>query len=156
MGYLFTEGFHIVSAMILFGTSIGLAFYLLAANAQKEVPVVYFAIRQSVKAKWFFIIPALVAQLGTGLGIMHVAHFSLIDNVWLQVGITCYVAACVCWLLALVLQCKMRTEVKVVIDKNSRALSRRYWRLSRQWIVLETFALGAVFAAFWFMMTQPF
>ncbi|MCB2081947.1 MAG: DUF2269 domain-containing protein [Rickettsiales bacterium] len=72
MDYLLLKWLHILSATILFGTGLGSAFYMFMANRRREPTGMHFAVCHVVIADWLFTTPAVIVQLVTGVGLVHV------------------------------------------------------------------------------------
>ncbi len=150
MGYLILKWIHILSATILFGTGIGSAFYLFAANRRKSVSDIYFATRHVVIADWAFTTPAVIIQLFTGIAMVHMAGFSYTDF-WVLWGLILYAFAGVCWLPVVWMQIKMRDMAKLAVE-TGQPLPARYWRMDRWWIILGGLAFPAVIVVFYLMV----
>src|SRR5438477_437362 len=97
MAYLLLKWIHIISSTILFGTGIGSAFYMFMANRSKDVASIYFTTRNVVIADFIFTTPAIIIQLLTGIGLMHVAGYTFADK-WVLWGLWLYLFAGACWL----------------------------------------------------------
>jgi uncharacterized membrane protein len=99
MGYIILKWIHILSATILFGTGIGSAFHVFAANREKNIAGIYFATTHVVIADWLFIAPAVVIQFVTGVWLLYLTGYSLSDG-WVWWGVALYFFAGICWLPA--------------------------------------------------------
>lgn len=153
MEYLIIKWVHVVSSTILFGTGIGSAFYLFAANRTRHVPNIYFATKYVVIADWLFTTPSVIIQLLSGLYLMHLAGFSFADH-WVLGGIILYFFAGLCWLPVVWMQIKMRDMAKLALDNNSE-LPGQYWRFARWWVILGTLAFPAILVVFYLMVAKP-
>ena len=89
MAYIILKWVHILSATILFGTGIGSAFYVFAANREKNLAGIYFATTHVVIADWLFIAPAVVIQFVTGVWLLYLTGYSLSDG-WVRWGVALY------------------------------------------------------------------
>jgi uncharacterized membrane protein len=153
MGYIILKWVHILSATILFGTGIGSAFYVFAANREKSIASIYFATSHVVIADWLFIAPAVVIQFITGVWLLYLTGYSLSDG-WVRWGVGLYFFAGICWLLAVWMQIKMRDMAKAVL-KTGGPLPEDYWRLDRWWIIAGSLAFPAVVVIFYLMVAKP-
>ena len=150
MDYLFLKWIHILSATILFGTGIGSAFYLFAANRRKNTTDIYFAIRHVVIADWVFTTPAVIVQLLTGVAMVHVAGYSYSDF-WIRWGLILYFFVGACWAPVVWVQIKMRNMVKHAVETGT-PLPARYWKMDRWWIILGSLAFPAIVLVFYLMV----
>jgi uncharacterized membrane protein len=153
MIYLIIKWIHIVSSTILFGTGIGSAFYMFMANRSKDVASIYFATRNVVIADFIFTTPAVIIQLLTGIGLVHVLGYSLSDK-WIIWGLMLYLFAGACWLPVVWMQIKMRDISKESLQSN-KPLPARYWQMDKWWVILGSLAFPAIVVVFWLMVAKP-
>jgi uncharacterized membrane protein len=153
MSYELIKWVHILSSTILFGTGIGSAFYMFVANRSKDTRDIYFAVRHVVIADWLFTTPAVIVQLLSGLYMVHMAGYSLMD-VWILWGLLLYVFAGACWVPVVWMQIKMRDMARIAVDTGT-PLPESYWRLDRWWITLGSLAFPAIVVVFWLMVSKP-
>jgi uncharacterized membrane protein len=153
MTYLILKWIHIVSSTILFGTGIGSAFYMFMANRRKDVASIYFATRHVVIADWAFTTPAVIVQLLTGIGLVHILGYEFTDT-WIFWGLALYAFAGACWLPVVWMQIKMRDMSKHALETGTE-LPARYWQMDRWWIILGSLAFPAIVVVFWLMVAKP-
>lgn len=153
MTYLLLKYIHIISATVLFGTGIGSAFYMFMANRSKDTSNIYFATRNVVIADWLFTTPAVIVQLLTGIGLVHVVGYSFSDA-WIIWGLILYLFAGACWLPVVWMQIKMRDMAKESLE-SGEPLPVRYWNMDRWWIILGSLAFPAIVVVFWLMVAKP-
>lgn len=153
MTYLILKWIHIVSSTILFGTGIGSAFYMFMANRSKDIASIYFATRNVVMADFIFTTPAVIIQLLTGIGLVHVLGYSFSDK-WIMWGLALYLFSGVCWFPVVWLQIKMLDMAKESLQSNT-PLPDRYWKMDRWWIILGSLAFPAIIVVFWLMVMKP-
>lgn len=153
MTYLLLKWIHIISSTILFGTGIGSAFYMFMANRRRDVASIYFATRHVVIADWVFTTPAIIIQILTGIGLVHLVGYSLADK-WIIWGVVLYLFAGVCWLPVVWMQIKMRDMAKESLE-SGRPLPEHYWKMDRWWIILGSLAFPAIVVVFWLMVAKP-
>lgn len=153
MEYSLLKLIHILSSTILFGTGIGSAFYMLAANRQKDIRAIYFTVKNVVIADWFFTTPAIIIQLISGIFLALDQGYSMADK-WLLYGVLLYFFAGICWLPVVWMQIKMRDMAKISVEEN-KALPKLYWKMNRVWIILGFMAFPAVIAVFYLMVFKP-
>ncbi len=153
MIYLILKWIHILSATIMFGTGIGSAFYIFMANRSKDTASIYFATRNVVIADFVFTTPAVIIQLLSGIGLMHLVGYSFADT-WVLWGFVLYVFACACWLPVVWMQIKMRDMAKEALQSH-KPLPDTYWRMDAWWIILGSLALPVMVIIFWLMVAKP-
>lgn len=152
MDYLILKWIHILSSTILFGTGIGSAFFMFMANRRKDIAGIYFATRYVVIADWLFTTPSVIIQLVSGLYLMHLGGYQLMDG-WIMWGIILYFFAGACWLPVVWMQIKMRDMAKVALESGT-SLPQRYWDYDRWWIILGSLAFPAIVVVFWLMVVK--
>lgn len=150
MDYLLLKWLHILSATILFGTGIGSAFYLFAANRRKNIADIYFAVRHVVIADWLFTAPAVIVQFLTGVAMVHIAGYSYSDF-WIMWDLILYFFAGACWIPVVCIQIKMRAMAKRAVE-TGEPLPQRYWELDRWWVILGSLAFPAIIVVFYLMV----
>ncbi|MCF6264761.1 MAG: DUF2269 domain-containing protein, partial [Xanthomonadales bacterium] len=64
--YLVVKTLHILSSAILFGTGIGIAFFMFRSYYSIDLDAKLFASRNTVLADYIFTFPAVIAQPITG------------------------------------------------------------------------------------------
>lgn len=153
MEYLAVKTLHVLSAIFLFGTGVGSAFYKLFTDRQGDLAAIAVTNRLVVIADWVFTTPAVILQPLTGLYLAHLAGWPLTAP-WLVLSILCYLIAGACWLPVVALQIRMR-------DLAARALAEReplpagYQRMARIWLWLGVPAFTAMVLTVFLMVVKP-
>jgi uncharacterized membrane protein len=144
---------HIVSATVLFGTGLGTAFQMWAADRTGDARVIAAVASNVVRADLYFTTPAIIVQPVTGLGLIHTEGGDPFAS-WLVAAYALYVLAGACWLPVVWIQIQLRN---LATEAAARAvpLPLRYHRLMRSWFVLGWPAFLAVLAIFLLMVTKP-
>ena len=137
----------------MFGTGIGSAFYMFAANRRKDVANIYFSVRHVVIADWLFTTPAVVIQLITGLLLTYELGYSLTEG-WILLAFVLYFFIGLCWIPVVWMQIKMRNMAKIALETNT-ALPELYWRMDKWWIILGSLAFPTVVLVFYLMVFKP-
>nr|WP_277622750.1 DUF2269 family protein [Sphingomonas telluris] len=125
----------------MFGTGIGTAFFFWSScNADDAARL--FAARTTVRADYFFTLPAVVLQPLTGAWMIARAGFEWSDR-WLLLSYALYLLAGLCWLPVVWLQIRMcrMLEAKVAGDAFYEA---RFESLRRRWFALGWPAFGGL------------
>jgi uncharacterized membrane protein len=144
---------HLLGAAILFGTGIGIAFFMLMAHRSRDVGTIARTAGFVVFADMVFTATAVVAQPITGIALAHVAGHSLTDA-WIVASAALYVFIGLCWLPVLWLQKRMR-DLAVAAQQTASPLPADYDRYFRIWFILGWPAFIAMIAIFWLMITRP-
>jgi uncharacterized membrane protein len=151
--YLVLKFLHIIGAAVLFGTGVGIAFFMLMAHRTGQAPIVAGVSRIVVLADFVFTATAVVVQPVTGLLLARVAGHSLLSG-WLALSLALYVAVGCLWLPVVWMQMRLR-ELSVGAARSSSPLPENYHRLFRLWFAFGVPAFLAVLAIFWLMIAKP-
>jgi uncharacterized membrane protein len=152
--YLALKFLHVIGAAVLFGTGIGIAFFLFRA-ARKEEPVAIAAtLRTVVVADYLFTATAAVLQPVTGLMLVHLGGYAL-DQTWILASLALYVLVGLCWLPVVAIQIKMRDLAERAVAAKEETLPPRYHRLARLWFWLGWPAFLSMLGIFWLMLAKP-
>jgi uncharacterized membrane protein len=152
-GYLALKTVHVVSATILFGTGLGIAFFFLMGMRGGDPAGAYFAARTTAIADMVFTLTAGIVQPLTGFWLIRAAGHDVLAP-WLLWTYALYLLALACWLPVVWLQLRMRDMLaaKVAGEPIDEVLFRRYFRC---WFVLGWPAFIALVAVFWLMVAKP-
>lgn len=151
--YLFIKWLHILSATILFGTGIGIAFFKWIADRSGDVRAIRLSNERTVLADWLFTTPAVIAQPVSGVALALLAGFPLTTG-WLAMSVGGYVIAGACWLPVVWLQLVMRDLARTADDAGT-PLPAKYWRYARAWFWLGVPAFVALLGVYWLMVAKP-
>lgn len=151
--YYLLKLLHILGAAILFGTGIGIAFFMLMAHRSRDVGTIAHTAGIVVIADMVFTATAVVAQPITGIALVYVAGHSLTEP-WIVVSAALYVFVGLCWLPVLWLQKRMR-DMAVAAQHSGQPLPADYARYFRIWFILGWPAFLALVAIFGLMITRP-
>jgi uncharacterized membrane protein len=152
--YLLIKTVHIITATILFGTGVGIAFFAFRSRFTDRLQEKFFAIRTTVLADSVFIAPAAVLQPATGVWLIWSGGLRWTDG-WLLTTYVLYGVAALCWLPVVWIQIRLRQIVAESLASGN-ALPIRYYRLSRVWFILGWPAFIGLVAVFFLMVTKPF
>jgi uncharacterized membrane protein len=152
--YLLIKTIHILTATILFGTGLGIAFFTFRSRFTDRVQEKFFAIRTTVLADCIFIAPAAVLQPATGAWLIWNGGLRWTDG-WLLATYVLYAVAAACWLPVVWIQIRLK-EIVAASLASGEALPAQYDRLSRIWFVLGWPAFVGLVAVFFLMVVKPF
>lgn len=151
--YLTVKTLHILSAAILFGTGIGIAFFMLRSNFSHNLQERFYAVRTTVLADYIFTLPAVILQPATGLWLVSLAGFNWTD-LWLVLTYLIYLIAGICWLPVVWIQIQLK---KILIHSmvKQTGLPYRYKKLLRFWYLLGIPAFTGLVVVFFLMVFKP-
>lgn len=151
--YLLIKWAHILSATILFGTGIGIAFFKWMTDRSGDVRAIRIVNERTVLADLIFTTPAVIVQPLTGFALVYLANIPLFST-WLILATLLYALAGACWLPVLWLQIKMR-DMAQLADTQNAPLPARYWRYARRWFWLGVPAFLSLVLVYWLMVFKP-
>lgn len=151
--YLLLKTLHILSSTILFGLGAGSAYYALRAWRSGKVEVIAVTFKHLVFADWAFTATTAVFQPLSGLGLIHLAGWS-IGQSWLMWSLGLYVLAGICWLPVVWLQIRVhRMAEQALHDGTPMPLKAATYM--RWWFALGWPAFLAFMAIFYLMVAKP-
>lgn len=151
--YLLLKWAHILSATILFGTGIGIAFFKWMIDRSGDVRAIRLVNERTVLADFIFTTPAVIIQPLTGFALVYLANFPLSSG-WLIWTVALYALAGACWLPVLWLQIQMR-DMAQLADAQNAPLPAHYWRYARRWFWLGVPAFLSLVLVYWLMVFKP-
>jgi uncharacterized membrane protein len=153
MDYLWLKWIHILSSTLLFGTGLGIAFFLWVAHLRGDARVIAATARTVVIADACFTAPAVIVQLVTGLMLSAQLGWPIEAN-WWRASVVLFFVVGACWLPVLWLQLRARDLAAAAADSGG-ALPPAYHRAMRAWFWLGWPAFLSVLAIFWLMVVKP-
>ena len=144
---------HIVSSTVLFGTGLGIAFFMLMAHRTRDVRLIAHTAGIVVIADLVFTATAVVVQPVTGSLMVSLAGYRYSDT-WLLASIILYVVAGACWLPVVWIQNQVNDLARAAAA-TEQPLPARYFRLFGIWIALGVPAFLAVIHIFVLMVAKP-
>ena len=144
---------HIISATILFGTGLGIAFFMFRSHFTDDLHEKFYAVRTTVLADYLFTAPAAVIQPLSGLWLVRQGGFDLTDR-WVLATLILYAIAGACWLPVVWIQIRLKRLLAESLA-GGEALPPDYRRLFRLWFALGWPAFGALVAIFALMVLKP-
>jgi uncharacterized membrane protein len=144
---------HVIGAAVLFGTGVGIAFFMLMAHRTGDAAVVAHTAGVVVVADTIFTASAVLLQPVTGAAMAKLAGFPLISG-WIGLSLVLYLATGAFWLPVVWIQFRMWTLAREAAQAD-RPLPRAYFRLFRLWLALGFPAFATVVAIIWLMVAKP-
>jgi uncharacterized membrane protein len=147
---------HVLSAAILFGTGLGIAFFcwfgFLRALRTGDIAGLRLVLRLTVLADAWFTAPAVVFQAVSGWVLMSLLGWPLASP-WSIAVWSLFIFTGACWLPVVVMQVRLSREADRV--PSMEALSVRFHRWFRLWFALGIPAFTAVVLLFYLMIAKP-
>jgi len=153
MTYLWVKWIHILASTLLFGTGLGIAFFMWIAHLRGDARVIASTARTVVIADACFTAPAVVVQLASGLWLTHLLGLPL-DVFWVKTALLLFFVIGACWLPVLWLQVRARDLALRAVTEGT-PLPPAYHRAMRWWFWLGWPAFISVIAIFWLMVMKP-
>jgi uncharacterized membrane protein len=144
---------HVLGAAVLFGTGMGIAFFMLMAHLTGDAAHVAKTARVVVIADAVFTATAAILQPVTGLLLVYLIGYSPWDS-WIVLSLVLYVFVGACWLPVVWIQARLRDFAEWAAGQGL-PLPARYHRLFRVWFILGWPAFAAVIAIFVLMIWKP-
>lgn len=153
MEYLWLKLIHIISATVLFGTGMGIAFFMLRAHLSGDPRLIATTARSVVIADACFTAPAVVVQFLTGLRLVQMMNLPLTHG-WVFWALILFVLIGACWLPVVWLQWRAQKLAEFALA-HEQALPASYFRVMRWWFWLGWPAFLSVIGIFWLMVMKP-
>lgn len=144
---------HVIGASVLFGTGIGIAFFMLMAHLSRSVPFIARTAAVVVIADMVFTAVAALVQPITGVLLARTVGWSLTEP-WLLASIALYLLVGAFWLPVVAIQIRLRDLARQA-EADGTALTERYFTLIRVWIACGIPAFTAMLVLFFLMVARP-
>jgi uncharacterized membrane protein len=151
--YLILKWLHVLSATILFGTGIGIAFFKWITDDSGDIRAIRIVTERTVWADWIFTTPAVILQPLTGIGLAYVAGYPIMSG-WIVYSVFLYLLAGSCWVPVVWLQIRM-CQIARQADSENTPLPALYWHYRKIWFWLGVPAFSALLVVFWLMVAKP-
>jgi len=144
---------HVLGAAVLFGTGLGIAFFMWKANRTRDAAFIGGTARLVVIADALFTASAVVVQPLSGAALAWAMGYSLTES-WIVVSLALYVFVGLCWLPVVWIQMQLRNLATGAALRGVR-LPDIYHQLYRAWFWLGWPAFIGVIAIFALMLWKP-
>ncbi len=151
--YLILKTVHILGSTILFGTGLGIAFFMFRSHFTDDLREKLYAAKNTVLADYVFTLPAVVLQPLTGFWLLQHSGYDW-NETWLLITYALYILAGICWLPVVWIQIKLKTMVAHAVDTNAD-LPPRYHKLFKLWFLLGWPAFIGLIGVFFLMIGKP-
>ncbi|MHA6688373.1 DUF2269 family protein [Mesorhizobium sp. A556] len=153
MAYLILKYVHVIGAMVIMGTGIGIAFFMLMAHLSRDTAFIGKTAAIVVLADMVFTATAVIAQPLTGYLLVRETGLSLMEP-WIVASLALYVIAGVFWVPVVYIQARMR-DLALSAAATGGQLPAAYHRLFRIWFAFGFPGFGAVMLIIWLMIAKP-
>ncbi|STX28898.1 integral membrane protein [Legionella beliardensis] len=150
--YLIIKILHIISSTILFGTGMGIAFFMYRTKFTTNLQEKYYAIRNTVLADFIFTTPAVIVQPLTGIALIWLLGYPW-DAPWLLATYVLYVFIGCFWLPVVWIQIKLRNILAHCIQ-NQTDLPANYYKLFNIWFLFGFPAFLGIIVIFYLMVAK--
>jgi len=151
--YFIVKTLHILSSTILFGTGIGIAFFMLRSYFTQNIHEKFYAVRNTVLADYCFTFPAVIIQPLTGVWLVARSGYNWTDF-WLVATYSLYGIAGLCWIPVVWIQIQLKKLIINSLEQQSE-LPERYNNLFKIWLLLGGAAFIGLVAIFFLMVMKP-
>lgn len=151
--YLTIKTIHILSAAVLFGTGIGIAFFMLQSYFSDDLNVKFYATRTTVIADYVFTLPAVLLQPISGMWLIWQGGYSW-DETWLLITYGLYIFIGSLWLPVVWIQIRLKNML-LQVTKHKSPLPETYNKLFRIWFLMGWPAFIALIGIFILMEFKP-
>jgi len=151
--YLALKLLHIIGAAVLFGTGLGIAFFMFMAHRSGDPAGIAHTARIVVIADALFTAADVVVQPVTGWAMALLVGYSTF-HFWIRASLALYVLVGLCWLPVVWIQLQLR-NMAVAAVRDGTALPERYHHYYRMWFWLGWPAFAGVLAIFALMLWKP-
>lgn len=150
--YLVLKYVHLLSAAVLLGTGIGIAYFMFTACISRNLEALRVVARNVIIADWIFTASAVVIQPLTGAWMMIERGWPFTSN-WFIATALLYVAVGACWIPVVCLQYRMARLAREAV--SYAALGVEFKRSSHWWVALGLPAFVMVLALYALMVFKP-
>jgi uncharacterized membrane protein len=144
---------HVLGATVLFGTGLGIGFFMYRAHRTGVPSLIAHVAGTVVVADGVFTATAVVLQPITGFALVRSVGWPLTDG-WVLLSLFLYALAAIFWLPVLWLQLRLRDLARSAA-RTGEPLPEIYHRLFRLWFACGWPAFIAVLLILWLMLSKP-
>jgi uncharacterized membrane protein len=153
MTYLLLKYIHVLGAIVILGTGIGIAFFMLMAHLSRDASFVARTASVVVLGDVIFTATAVVAQPVTGYLLLRETGVTLFES-WVVASLILYMVAGAFWLPVVWIQRRMR-DIAAQAAAAGEALPEKYYQLFRLWFAFGFPGFGSVMLIIWLMIAKP-
>jgi uncharacterized membrane protein len=151
--YFLVKFLHVLGAIVILGTGIGIAFFMLMAHRSGEAAFIARTAATVVIADMLFTATAVILQPVTGYMLMTLSSTNFAER-WLATSLMLYAVAGLFWVPVILMQIEMRDLARLAIAQQQQ-LPPRYFALFRRWFCFGIPGFGSVMIILWLMIAKP-
>jgi uncharacterized membrane protein len=151
--YFIVKYLHVLGAIVILGTGIGIAFFMLMAHQSRDVAFIARTAATVVIADMLFTLTAVVLQPLTG-GLLMALSGTTLAEPWLVSSLALYAVAGLFWIPVIFMQIEMRDLARKA-HARQQPLPPRYFELFRRWCLFGIPGFGSVMIILWLMIARP-
>ena len=151
--YVIVKSIHLISATVLFGTDVGIAFFMFRSTFTVNLQQKYYALNNTVLADTLFTLPAAIIQPTSGIALIYIVGYKWSDF-WLLATYIIYIFVGLCWLPVVWIQIQLKQMCQYAIDTKTE-LPDRYQNLFQLWLLLGWPAFIGLVIVFYLMVAKP-
>ena len=151
--YSLIKTLHVLSAAVMFGTGLGIAFFMYVGLKSDNLAHQFFVAKATVIADFCFTLPAAIVQPLSGIYLIWKSGMSW-NTSWLLWAYVLYFIAGVCWVPVVFIQIRLLG----ILKRRSAGLndsSEEFQKLFGLWYLLGWPAFASVITIFWLMIAKP-
>ena len=153
---LLLKAAHVLSAAVIFGTGLGIAFFTWfgyrGAMRDGALEALRSTLRLTVIADACLTAPAVAFQAASGVLLMNAQGWPLV-SAW-SLAVWClFLFAGACWLPVLFMQARLARAAREAA--STAALPPSFHRMFRWWFALGVIAFASAIAIIWLMVAKP-
>ena len=153
LGYTVLLYLHVLGAIAILGTGVGIAFFMLMAHRSGDVAFIARTAATVVIADMLFTASAVLLQPLTGAVLMVLSSTALAKR-WLAASLGLYLVAGLFWIPVIFMQIEMRDLARSA-NAQQQVLPPRYFALFRRWFLFGIPGFGSVMVILWLMIAKP-
>jgi len=151
--YILIKTIHIIGAAVLFGTGLGIAFFMVRSHFTDNIDEKLYAASNTVLADYCFTLPAVILQPLSGAWLIWYSGYDWLD-LWLTATYGLYILAGICWIPVVWIQTDLKRMLQAAHAEGA-PLPDRYFRLFKIWFLLGWPAFTALVIVFFLMVAKP-
>ncbi|RJF88831.1 DUF2269 domain-containing protein [Oleomonas cavernae] len=144
---------HVIGATVLFGTGVGIAFFMLMAHRTGDPALIAHTAGIVVVADTLFTASAVIVQPLTGGALADMTGVPVFSG-WIGLSLILYLVTGAFWLPVVWIQWRLRNLARAAA-RERQPLPPAYFRLYRVWFAFGFPAFAAVVAIIWLMIARP-
>ena len=152
MDYLSLKVLHILGSVFLFGTGIGLAFYLHVARRSGDADIIRLMSLNAIRADFIFTLPGFVVVLVSGVLMFQRSNLSY-GSAWFIAVCGLFLLFSLLWMRGLLKMWQLKSRIQRI--KRGSPLASGVESTVRQRCLSDVFAFSALFLVFVLMTYKP-